>query len=199
MADTPARWTITSSQGVYDNPFIHVREYQTIAPTGAPALYGLVHMKRLAMGVLPIDQEGCTFLVGQERFPFGRYSWELPEGGADPSLPPRLGAARELAEETGFEAMCWLELFSEVQLSNSVTDERAFAFLAWDLRPASGAAHKDASEDLRLRRLPFPEAVAMAVSGEIVDVFSLVMLLKADHLARTGGLPADLSRLLCGR
>jgi 8-oxo-dGTP pyrophosphatase MutT (NUDIX family) len=196
MTEQRGRWTITSSRGVYDNPFIHVREYRTLAPTGAPALYGLVHMKRLATGVLPIDAEGCTFLVGQERFPFGRYFWELPEGGADPARPPIEGARKELAEETGFEAANWFELMSEVQLSNSVTDERAFAWIAWNLSPVAEAVDKDESEDLRIRRLPFPEALAMAVSGEIVDVFSLVMLLKADHLAHIGHLPSDLVRLL---
>jgi hypothetical protein len=36
----------------------------------------------------------------------------------------------------------------------------------------------------------------MAVSGEITDGFSLVMLLKADHLLRTGGLPRELSALI---
>jgi 8-oxo-dGTP pyrophosphatase MutT (NUDIX family) len=192
------KWDIRTGRTVYDNPWISVREYQAVAPTGADALYGLVHMKRLALGVLPIDSDGSTFLVGQERFAFGRWSWELPEGGGGDDAPPLHSAQRELAEECGLRAGQWSELLRDVQLSNSVTDERAWAYLAWDLSPETGFA-PDASEDLEIMRVPFAEAVRMAVSGEINDAFSLAMLLKADHLARTGCLPEPVARILVGQ
>jgi 8-oxo-dGTP pyrophosphatase MutT (NUDIX family) len=194
MTDTPG-WSIRSARTVYDNPWISVRHYEAVAPTGSPATYGLVHMKNLALGVLPIDADGCTLLVGQQRFPFGRYSWELPEGGGPHDRPPLESAQRELAEETGLVAASWRPLFSNIHLSNSVTDERASAWLAWDLSRAQ-AAGPDPSEALALRRAPFPEAVRMAVNGEITDAFSLVMLLMADHLAKSGALPEPLARLM---
>ncbi len=172
-----------------------MREYQAVAPTGADALYGLVHPHNLALGVLPIDDAGNTILVGQQRFPFGRYSWELPEGGGPENLPPLDGAQRELAEECGLGADNWLPLLSDMHMSNSITDERAHAFLAWGLRP-DDRFRRDSSEELSVRRVPFTDAVKMAVSGEITDAFSLVMLLKADHLLRTGGLPRELVRLM---
>lgn len=195
MSKPPRNWDIASARTVYDNPWITVRDYKARAPTGAEAQYGLVHMKRLAVGVLPIDEDGRTILVGQQRFCFGRYSWELPEGGGDENTPPLETAWRELSEEAGLGAAHWLPLLADVHLSNSVTDERAFAWLAWGLSPDTSHP-KDASEDLEIRRVSFGEAVAMAVSGEITDAFSLVMLLKADHLARTGALPPDLMRLI---
>jgi 8-oxo-dGTP pyrophosphatase MutT (NUDIX family) len=145
--------------------------------------------------VLPIDEQGRTILVGQQRFVFGRYSWELPEGGGALDQPPLEGAQRELSEEAGLKAAHWAPLFSDVHLSNSVTDERAYAFLAWGLSPDT-TWEKDPSEDLAVRHVPFAEAVRMAVSGEIDDAFSLVMLLKADHLARTGALPEALQGLM---
>jgi 8-oxo-dGTP pyrophosphatase MutT (NUDIX family) len=191
------KWDIRTGRTVYDNPWINVREYQAVAPTGADALYGLVHMKRLALGVLPIESDGSILLVGQERFPFGSWSWELPEGGGGHDDPPILTAQRELAEECGLKAAGWAELMRDVHLSNSVTDERAWGYLAWDLSPETGFA-PDASEDLEIMRVPFAEAVRMAVSGGITDVISLVMLLKADHLARTGSLPEPVARLLLG-
>ncbi len=192
---TKPNWAIREGRTVYENRWIRVREYQAVAPTGAPALYGLVHMKNLALGVVPIDDEGCTFLVGQARFTFGRYSWELPEGGGPVEAPPLDGAVRELAEETGLQAANWLPLLADVHLSNSVTDERSYAWIAWGLSPSEDT-EKDDSEELELRRVPFQQAVAMAVSGEITDGFTLVMLLKADHLARTGALPEALAALM---
>lgn len=195
MTDLPKPWRIKSARTVYANRWIAVREYQAVAPTGADALYGLVHPHNLALGVLPIDDEGNTVLVGQQRFPFGRYSWELPEGGGPENLPPLEGAQRELAEECRLKAEHWLPLVSDMHMSNSVTDERAYAFLAWGLS-TDDRFRTDSSEELSIRRVPFTDAVKMAVSGEITDAFSLVMLLKADHLLRTGGLPRELSRLI---
>ena len=195
MTDTPAKWRIKSARTVYANRWITVREYQAVAPTGNDALYGLVHMHNLALGVLPIDEDGNTILIGQERFPFGRYSWELPEGGGSPEIPPLEGAQRELAEEAGLKAEGWLPLVTDMHMSNSVTDERAYAFIAWGLSPDHSFA-KDSSEELYVRRVPFAEALKMAVSGEITDAFSLVMMLKADHLLRTGGLPPELAKLM---
>lgn len=195
MRRPPRTWRITSARTVFNNRWLMLREYATVAPTGADAAYGLVHIHNLALGVLPIDSDGSTVLIGQQRFPFGRYSWELPEGGGPQDVPPREGAERELSEEAGLKAARWLPLLEDIHLSNSVTDERAFAFLAWDLSPDSTFSC-DSSEELTVRRVPFAEAVKMAVSGDISDGFSLVMLLKADHLLRTGGLPPDLCELM---
>jgi 8-oxo-dGTP pyrophosphatase MutT (NUDIX family) len=191
----PNKWRIKSARTVYSNPWIRVREYQTVAPTGADALYGLVHLHNLAIGIVPIDEEGKTILVGQERFTFGQYSWELPEGGGPQDVAPIDSARRELSEEAGLHAEHWLPLFEDVQFSNSVTDERAHAFIAWGLS-ADATYAKDSSEELSVRRVSFAEALKMAVSGEITDAFSLVMLLKADHLLRNGALPEALAQLM---
>jgi 8-oxo-dGTP pyrophosphatase MutT (NUDIX family) len=119
----------------------------------------------------------------------------LPEGGGPEALPPLEGAKRELSEEAGLKAENWLPLLSDMHLSNSVTDERAYAFLAWTLSEDTSFA-RDSSEELSVRRVPFAEALRMACSGEITDAFTLVMLLKADHLLRTGALPPELARLM---
>jgi 8-oxo-dGTP pyrophosphatase MutT (NUDIX family) len=197
MSDAPRKWTIKSARTVYNNRWIRVREYETVAPTGADAHYGLVHMHNLALGVLPIDAQGQTLLIGQERFPTGRYSWELPEGGGSPDSSPLEGAQRELSEEAGLKAEHWLPLFADVDFSNSVTDEKACAFIAWGLSPDQTHA-RDSSEELSVRRVSFAEALEMAVSGEITDAFTLVMLFKADHLLRIGALPQDLAKLMLG-
>ena len=197
MSDAPTRWRIKSAREVYSNRWITVREYQTVAPTGADALYGLVHMHNLALGVLPIDEQGQTILIGQQRFPFGRYSWELPEGGGSPLQTPLDGAQRELSEEAGLKAERWLELVGDMHMSNSVTDERAYAFIAWGLS-ADDTHARDSSEELSVRRVSFAEALKMADSGAITDAFTRVMLYKADHLLRTGGLPPELAKLMQG-
>ncbi len=187
-------WQISSCRNVHESQWIRVREYEANAPTGQKAVYGLVSFKNLAIAVLPIDEEGHTYLVGQHRFALGRYSLEVPEGGGNPECPPIEAAQREMSEETNLKAAEWLEVFSNVHMSNSVTDERAFGFVAWGLSPCH-AYDPDDTERLDVQRVPIGQAVQMAVSGEISDALSLVILLKADHLWRTGNLPEALSRL----
>lgn len=195
--DKRGPWTITAQRQVYDNPWVTVSEYDVIRPDGAPGLYGVLEPKHLAVGVAPIYPNGDTLLVGQYRFAIDRHSWECPEGGAPMDVDPLEAAGRELAEETGCTAEHWLELH-RLAVSNSVTSEWAVGYLAWGL--TDGEPDREGSEaDMIVKRLPFHEAHAMAMSGEITDAFSILMLGKADYLARTGGLPDDLARAMLER
>src|SRR5262245_17307219 len=101
--DTKNPWTTLSSRTVYDNLWIRVREDQVTRPDGQPGIYGVVHFKNLAVGVLAIDAEGFVHLVGQYRYVLNRYSWEIPEGGCPQGEDPLAAARRELAEETGLQ------------------------------------------------------------------------------------------------
>jgi 8-oxo-dGTP pyrophosphatase MutT (NUDIX family) len=176
-------WQTVSSKQVYDNPWITLREDQVIRPDGEPGIYGVVHYKNIAVGVLPIEDDH-TYLVGQYRYPLERYSWEIPEGGCPEGEEPLRAAQRELREETGLEARRW-QMLGEAYLSNSVADEYAVWFLATELVP--GERRPDGTEKLSVRRLPLREALAMALNGEITDALSLVAITSyaLKHLART--------------
>jgi len=180
MADTEDKnpWRTLSSRMVYDNPWIRVREDQVVHPDGRPGIYGVVHYKNLAIGIVPIDAEGYVHLVGQHRYPLNQYSWEIPEGGCPEGEEPLAAAQRELLEETGLQAREWT-LLGEAYLSNSVSDEKAIWFLATDLTRSK--ANPDGTEVLETRRMPFEDVMGMIERGEITDALSLVALL---HYAR---------------
>ncbi len=182
---------------VYDNPWISVTEQVATAPTGAPALYGLVSFKNRALAILPIHEDGTVTLVGQNRFPFGDYSWEIPEGGGPLAEDPLEGARRELREETGLSAGTWSEIL-RMQLSNSVTDELAIGYLATDLIQVDADPQGDETEDIARARAPFREVLDAAMAGHIRDALTVAMLLRAYHMAQEGLLPDALARRMLG-
>ncbi len=187
--------TVHGEQPVFGNPWIIAVNYHVSAPSGREFTYTLVHFRNWATGIVPLHEDGTVTLVGQHRFALDRYSWEIPEGGASEEEGPLAGAQRELAEEAGLAAADWREIL-QLHLSNSVTDEHAFVYLATGLSPA--VATPDDTEDITVKRLPFAEALAMVNSGEITDSITVAALLKVSHMARAGELPGGLNDLLAG-
>lgn len=188
-------WGVSREKVVYDNPWITLTEYQAIAPTGRPALYGKVSFKNRAIGVVPLHADGTVTLVGQNRFAHANHSWELPEGGAPLDEDPLDGAKRELAEEAGLVAADWRRILV-MELSNSITDEICHGFLAMDLTPVAFAP--DETEDLAIARVPFAEALDAAVAGYMPDSLTVALLLRVHHMAVKGELPAELTQLVLG-
>ena len=183
MESTKNPWTRRGSRDIYENPWIKLREDQVIRPDGQPGIYSVVEFKNWAVGVVPLADNGDTFLVGQYRYTLDLYSWEIPEGGGPPDRSPLDNAQRELREETGIVAARWTYL-GEAHLSNSVTTEVGCVFLAEDL--TIGEPQPDGTEELRLWRLPLTEACEMAMSGQISDSLAIIGLLRARHYLDSG-------------
>lgn len=178
-------WKTLSSEIKYDNPWIRVTESQVINPSGNPGIYGVVHFKNRAIAIIPIDENGDTWIVGQYRYTLDSYEWEVPEGGAPLDEDPIEGAKRELREEVGLEAKR-LDLVMEMQLSNSVSDEIGYAYVARELVQVEAAPEE--TEQLHVRKLPFSKLVSMVMRGEIRDGLSIAAVLKVNQLMLEGKL-----------
>lgn len=168
-------WQTLKVTEVYDNDWIRVTAEDVLKPSGDPGIYGKVSFKNLACGIVPVAGNGDTWLIGQYRYTLDRYSWEIPMGGVPLEEDPLAGAQRELREETGLRAARWQELL-RCDVSNSITDETGIAFLAEELR--EGRPEFGDTEKLQIRRLPFRDALEMAMAGEITDLLSVAALLK---------------------
>lgn len=175
----PNPWKTLSEEQKYDNNWINVTEYKVINPGGGHGIYGKVHFKNQAIGVIPIDEQGNTWLVGQHRYTLNEFHWEIPEGGAPMNEEPLVAAKRELKEETGMTAHRWT-LLTKLHTSNSVTDEVGYIFLAEGLQ-AGEHALEETEADLTTKKIPVKEAIDMVMNGTITDSLSMIGLL---HFAR---------------
>jgi 8-oxo-dGTP pyrophosphatase MutT (NUDIX family) len=179
MNDIKNPWTTLSSKVVYDNPWVTLKHEEVITPGGNPGIYGIAHFKNKAIGIVPLDTELNTYLVGQYRYPLNEYSWEIPMGGGPLDVDILDSAQRELLEETGLKAQEWTNI-GRIHTSNSVTDEEGFIFLAENL--SQHAAQPEDTEQLKVMKVSFAEAIRMVMDNEITDSLSVYGILKVARL-----------------
>lgn len=178
-------WQVLSSRVEYDNKWIRLTEHQVLNPAGGPGIYGVVHFKNLAIGVVALDEEQHIYLVGQYRFPLERFSWEIPEGGGPLEDDPLSSAKRELLEETGLVARHW-EPIVHMHLSNSVSDETGIVYLARGLEQRT--AEPEETEQLTIQRVPFEKAYELVKTFQITDSMSVAAILKIKLMILEGEL-----------
>lgn len=168
-------WKTKTSRIAYENPWLKVTHEEVVTPKGTDGIYGVVHFKNTAIGVVPIDDEGNTWLVKQSRYTLNQYTWEIPEGGCPHGEEPINAAKRELEEEVGLQANDWQQLMT-MHLSNSVTDEFCVVFVARGL--FAGQQALESTEDIEYKKLPLTEAIDMVKRGDITDGISVAALLR---------------------
>ncbi|MBK8287268.1 MAG: NUDIX hydrolase [Cellvibrionales bacterium] len=176
-------WQQLDQQLVYENPWISVTHENVLTPAGTAGIYGVVHFKSRAVGVVPLDDEGHVWLVKQFRYTLNQYSIEIPEGGSPLAEDMLETARRELREETGLTANEWTHLL-DLHTSNSVTDENGVIYLARGLQ--RGETDFEATEDIEVLRVPLSEAIDWIFAGKITDSLSIMGLLATERHRNTG-------------
>lgn len=178
-------WKIAGERNIYDNPWINITEFDVINPSGSKGIYGKVHFKNLAIGIIPLDEDLNTYLVGQFRFTLNQYSWEIPEGGGPFNIDILESAKRELKEETGLVAEEWTRL-TDLHLSNSISDEQGVIFMARKLKQEE--AMPEETEQLVVKKIPFEKAYEMVEKGIITDSLAVIAMLRVKILLLEGKL-----------
>lgn len=170
-----------ASRIVYENPWLRLREDEIERPDGRRGVYALVEKEDFGL-VVPWDGEGL-WLVGQERYTVGRYTWEFPQGGV-PGVSPEERARTELAEEAGLRAGR-LEHLGRLDNAVGMSAQAFDVWLATELE--QGEASPEAEEvDMIARRVSVADFEAMILGGELTDGASLAAWAL---VALRGGLP----------
>ena len=175
-----APWNRLTSRPVYENRWIRVREDQVELPDGTTTIYGVVECAG-CIGVLPFLDAENVVLVGQYRYVFGGFYWEMPTGAVQRGESEEAAVQRELAEEAGYEAERLVKLCS-YHTSKSVVDETANIYLAEGLR--SIELPPDPTEFIEVQTFAFDEVVRMVERGEIKDSMTIVAVLHAARRRR---------------
>lgn len=160
-------WQTISTKIVYESPWMVVHEDQVITPEGKPGIYSYVDQRGKSTFIVPVDNDGNSYLVQQQRYVTGETVWEIPAGSSTNDETYEETARRELLEETGIQAST-VRVLSEFYLANSSTSYKGAVCLATDLQKVTSQLDKT-DGILGLRKLPLEEIKAMILRGEIVD------------------------------
>jgi ADP-ribose pyrophosphatase len=175
-------WPLVASEAVFDAGLFRVTKDRACSPrTGGEHDFYVVHMEDWLMAV-PLTVDGKLVMVRQYRHGSREAGLEVPGGlhhGAGER--PEQGAARELAEETGYGGG-ELSFLGELRPQPALMSNRVRIYLAKNVYQ-SGEPRPDAGEDIEVVLLEMHEVPARIASGEINNAMTVAGL----ALASFGG------------
>ncbi len=161
-----------SGEQVYRGHFLDVRRDMIVQPDGHKASREyIVHPG--AVMVVPLLDDGRLLMERQYRYPLGRVILEFPAGKLEPGESVAVCAQRELLEETGYSATHWARACL-VHNACAYSTEGIEIWFARGLQ--AGPRQLDDGELINLCMLTEPELDALAASGEVTDVKTLIGL-----------------------
>jgi ADP-ribose pyrophosphatase len=164
---------ILSSTTIYEGPVFGLRRDEVIEPSGVRAMREVITHPGSVV-VLPVLPDKKILLIQQYRHATRQYLWELVAGRMDAGETPKVAAARELIEETGYRAKR-LRVFLEMFPTPGFLEEKMFLLLAEGL--TAGEAEPEEDEKIFSRAYKRKELEEMIRTGKLRDAKSIAGLL----------------------
>ncbi|HEY9285811.1 MAG TPA: NUDIX hydrolase [Pyrinomonadaceae bacterium] len=170
-ADTPA-WRRVRSERVADCRVFRVRRDTAVNPRGGGEHGFYVVEAPDWVNVIPLTEAGEVVMIEQYRHGAGEVTLEVPGGMVDEGETPAAAAARELLEETGYEAAEMIAL-GRTRPNPAIQDNWQHAFLTRGARFRREPAF-DATEHCAVRLLPLADIPALIAAGVITHSLVIV-------------------------
>jgi ADP-ribose pyrophosphatase len=164
---------ILSSSTVYEGPVFGIRRDEVIEPSGVRAIREVITHPGSVV-VLPVLPDGRILLIRQYRHATRQYLLELVAGRMDPGETPKVAAARELLEETGYRAKR-LRVFLDVFPTPGFLEERMYILLAEGL--TAGKAQPEEDEKIVSHAYNRKQLEEMIRTGKLRDAKSIAGIL----------------------
>lgn len=157
---------------VFEGKIIRVRCDDAELPDGKPCKREVVDHAGGA-SVLYV-REGKVLLVRQFRYPYMEETLEIPAGKLNPGEDPAQTAARELAEETGWQPASVKHMFT-IYPTPGYSAEKIYIYRAHGVR--EGQVHPDEDEFVTAAFYPIDEVLSMIEKGEIKDAKTIIAVM----------------------
>jgi ADP-ribose pyrophosphatase len=168
-------WQVTSSESVYHNHWMKVREDQVIRPDGEPGIFGVVTFMP-GVSVLPITEDGYAYVTEEYRYAIGHNSIEAASGGIEGGASPLETAKKELQEETGLTATEWIDCGMVDPLTSTMVSQQ-YMFVARGLK--HGKSNPEGTEVITVHKIKLDELYQMVLDGKITHAPTCVLILRA--------------------
>jgi 8-oxo-dGTP pyrophosphatase MutT (NUDIX family) len=173
LSDDPnLLWRRERSEQVADCRVFSVRRDYSVDPRDGRAHDFYVIEATDWINVIPLTDDGRVVLIEQYRHGTGEVSLEIPGGMVDEGESPRDAAARELLEETGYEAG-EVALLGKTRPNPAIQDNWIHTFVARGVRyrgePSNAGTEQTVVRMVELERIP-----ALIEEGKITHALVVV-------------------------
>jgi 8-oxo-dGDP phosphatase len=173
------KWQVTAERTVYESPWVQVDLANVTLPNGTEIEHHIVRQpntKSTGTVVLAHDDQQRVLMLWRHRFITDTWTWELPGGGVEVGETPKVAAAREFEEETGWKAGK-LHPLTVFEPMNGWSDYVTFAFVTQSPQWIGEPADRNESSDIAW--LTLDEIRTLMRKGDVSDAISCLSLLWA--------------------